>query len=79
MTIPAANLPQPGDVIRYYGSTRSDVVSVGTIARREDRSPVTGNPRYFVVDPGDNYLDPVTGRWVPLEDVVGIDAPVTPE
>jgi hypothetical protein len=62
------NTPQIGDCITYHGF---DNVVSGIIAERAI-SPLTGNPRYRVVDSHQETKDPEAGKWINVEAVLGI-------
>ncbi len=66
-----ANLsaPEIGDRVYFYG--RGDAMVCGILAERAI-GPLTGNPRYRVVDLPSEMRDPEAGRWVPVEEVYGI-------
>jgi hypothetical protein len=66
-------LAEVGDRVYYRG--RFDNVVGGILAERAV-SPLTGNPRYRVVDSWDEAADCDAGRWVEIEDVIGIHPPV---
>jgi len=61
--------PQPGDWIVYHG--RNDAQVGGFIAERRI-SPLTGNPRYRVVDSMQDAKDEEAGHWVSLEHTIAV-------
>jgi hypothetical protein len=61
--------PQVGDRVVYAGRTGEHVG--GYLAERAV-SPLTGNPRYRVVDFLREMLDEEAGRWVGVEHVISI-------
>jgi hypothetical protein len=65
----AINVPQVGDRITYHGIDNTFVS--GFLAERSI-SPLTGNPRYRVVDSMQEAKDPEAGKWVGLEHTNGI-------
>jgi hypothetical protein len=65
MNQPNPLTPHPGDYIEYYG--RHNNIVAGFIAERSI-SPLTGNPRYRVVDSMQEAKDVDAGRWIGVED-----------
>jgi hypothetical protein len=64
--------PEIGDRVCYWG--RSERLVSGVLAERAI-GPLTGNPRYRVVDSWREAADPDAGRWVGIELVHRIDPP----
>ncbi len=60
--------PQIGDRVAYHGR---DAIVSGILAERT-LSPLTGNPRYRVVDFTSEIADEEAGRWVGIEEVISI-------
>ena len=69
------NTPEIGDSVLYWG--RMDNLVRGILAERAI-SPLTGNPRYRVVDSFQEMKDEEAGRWVDVLEVQRIDAPALP-
>jgi hydrogenase maturation factor len=63
------NDPQPGDRIIYAGRTGNHVA--GIVAERAI-GPLSGNPRYRVVDFASEMRDEEAGRWVDVFHVISI-------
>ncbi len=63
------NEPQVGDRVLYHG--RFDNVVEGILAERI-LSPLTGNPRYRVVDSWAEAKDEEAGRWIDVMEIIGI-------
>lgn len=57
------NLPQPGDGIAF--ASESGAIVHGILAERAI-GPLTGNPRYRVVDTFSEADDPDAGCWVDI-------------
>jgi hypothetical protein len=66
------NLPTVGDHCTYHGWY--DNVVGGILAERRI-SPLTGNPRYRIVDSAGEMKDPHAGRWVDVLHVIAFDPP----
>jgi len=63
------NEPQIGDRVQYYG--KGDAIVEGFLAE-SIIGPLTGNPRYRVVDSMQDVKDEEAGKWVSVENVRGI-------
>jgi len=66
------NTPEIGDSVLYWG--RGDTLVHGILAECAI-SPLTGNPRYRVVDLASEMKDEEAGRWVDILEVVRFDLP----
>lgn len=71
MALIPSNPPQRGDYVLYYG--KHDNIIGGYLAVRYI-SPLTGNPRYLVVDSLQEDGDDGAGHWIGIENVHSINA-----
>ena len=60
---------QVGDRVIYY-PRNSDIMAGGIVAERAV-SPLTGNPRFRIVDFAREIADPDAGQWRGIGDIVG--------